>query len=88
MDHRANQCMLGSIVELDDSYFGAKIKSERGRTAGKQSVIICVSKDVKDCHQFLKMTMVPNVQHSALKHYVETAIEKGILFGLTVISAM
>ena len=31
MDHRESQYMLAGIVELDDSYFGAKIKGKRGR---------------------------------------------------------
>ena len=40
MDHRESQYMLAGIVELDDSYFGAKIKGKRGRAAGNQSVIV------------------------------------------------
>lgn len=77
MDHRESQYMLAGIVELDDSYFGAKIKGKRGRAAGNQSVIVCVSKDSKDRPQFLKMTVVPNVQRSTVEQFVDAAIEKG-----------
>ena len=56
-------------------YFVASDK--RGRAAGNQSVIVCVSKDTKDRPQFLKMTVVPNVQRSTVEQFVDTTIEKG-----------
>ena len=37
--------LFRSIVEFDDSYFGAKIKGKEGRGAGNQPVFVAVSKD-------------------------------------------
>lgn len=77
MDQRESQYMLAGIVELDNSYFGAKLKGKRGRAAGNQSVIVCVSKDSKNRPQFLKMTVVPNVQRPTVEQFVDTTIHKG-----------
>lgn len=77
MDSRESRYMLAGIVELDDSYFGAKIKGKRGRAAGQQSVIVGVSKDSKNRPQYLKMTVVPNVQRQIIKQFTESTIEKG-----------
>lgn len=77
MDHRERRYMLAGIVELDDSYFGAKVKGKRGRAAGNQSVIVCVSKDAENRPEYLKMMVVPNVQRETVAQFTESTIEKG-----------
>ena len=88
MDHRESRYMLAGIVELDDSYFGAKIKGKRGRAAGNQSVIVCVPKDSKDRSQFMKMTVVLNVQRSTVEQFVDPPLKKAQPFKLIATAAI
>lgn len=70
MEMRDEYYILGGIVELDDSYFGAKIKGKEGRGAGKQPVFVAVSKDEKGDPAYLKMKTTPNVQSDSVESFI------------------
>ncbi len=70
MDKREHQYILAGVLEMDDSYFGAKIKGKRGRTAGNQTVIVAVSKTKAGKPGFLKMQVVENVQRDSVRCFL------------------
>ena len=77
MDKREHRYILAGFVEMDDSYFGAKIKGKVGRGAGNQSVMIAVSKTRDGKPEFLKMQVTDNVQRASVRDFLAKNIEKG-----------
>ena len=77
MDQREHQYILSGVLEMDDSYFGAKIKGKRGRAAGNQSVMVAVSKTESGKPGFLKMQVVDNVQRASVRDFLAKNIAKG-----------
>ena len=77
MDQREHQYILAGVLEMDDSYFGAKIKGKRGRAAGNQSVMVAVSKTKEGKPCFLKMQVVDNVQRDSVRDFLAENIAKG-----------
>ncbi len=74
MQMRDAHYILGGIVELDDSYFGAKIKGKEGRGAGNQAVFVAVSKDAAGHPSYMKMQVTENVQRPSIKNFVDKNI--------------
>ena len=77
MDQREHQYILAGVLEMDDSYFGAKIKGKRGRAAGNQSVMVAVSKTESGKPGFLKMQVVDNVQRASVRDFLAKNIAQG-----------
>lgn len=77
MDKREHRYILAGFVEMDDSYFGAKIKGKAGRGAGNQSVMIAVSKTRDGKPEFLKMQVTDNVQRASVRDFLAKNVEKG-----------
>lgn len=77
METRDANYTIGGIIELDDSYFGAKIKGKEGRGAGNQSVFVAVSKDSEGRPQYLKLMTTPNVQIPSVQSFVDENLELG-----------
>lgn len=77
MDQREHQYILSGVLEMDDSYFGAKIKGKRGRAAGNQSVMVAVSKTESGKPGFLKMQVVDNVQRASVRDFLAKNIAQG-----------
>lgn len=77
MDKREHLYILSGFLEMDDSYFGAKIKGKRGRAAGNQSVMVAVSKTNHGKPEYLKMQVTDNVQRSTIRNFLAENIAKG-----------
>ena len=77
MFQREHQYILAGVVEMDDSYFGSKIRGKRGRAAGRQSVMVAVSKDREGHPEFLKMEVTEDVKSSSVSAFLANSIEKG-----------
>lgn len=77
METRDANYTIGGIIELDDSYFGAKIKGKEGRGAGNQSVFVAVSKDSEGRPQYLKLMTTPNVKIPSVQSFVDENLEIG-----------
>jgi len=80
MAQRDDRYALGGIVEFDDSYFGAKIKGNRGRKAGNQGVFVAVSKNHLNKPLYLKMQITDNIQIPSVQSFAS----KNIITGSTV----
>lgn len=68
---------LCGVVELDDSYFGAKIKGNRGRKAGNQGVFVAVSMSKEHTPVYLKMQVTDNIQIPSVQNFVTNNIAPG-----------
>ena len=77
MDAKEHEYVLEGIMEMDDSYFGAKIKGKEGRGAGNQSVMVAVQKDASGKPLYLKMMVTENVQRSSVRKFLAENIAKG-----------
>ena len=74
MEARDAHYILSGIVELDDSYFGGKIKGKEGRGAGNQAVFVAVSKDENGHPAYMKMQITDNVQRPSIRNFVDKNI--------------
>ena len=77
MEMRDEHYVLGGIVELDDSYFGGKIKGKEGRGAGNQPVFVAVSKNDKGHPVYLRMQVTKNVQSDSVEDFTRERIAYG-----------
>ena len=77
MDAREHQYILAGQLEMDDSYFGAKLKGKEGRGAGNQSVMVAVSKQKDGTPGFLKMQTTDDVKRSSVRQFLAENIAKG-----------
>ncbi len=77
MDAREHQYILAGQLEMDDSYFGAKVKGKEGRGAGNQSVMVAVSKKTDGTPGFLKMRITDDVKRSSVRQFLAENIAKG-----------
>lgn len=77
MDAREHQYILAGQLEMDDSYFGAKVKGKEGRGAGNQSVMVAVSKKTDGTPGFLKMRITNDVKRSSVRQFLAENIAKG-----------
>ena len=77
MDAREHQYILAGQLEMDDSYFGAKVKGKEGRGAGNQSVMVAVSKKTDGTPGFLKMRITDDVKRSSVRQFLTENIAKG-----------
>ena len=77
MDAREHQYILAGQLEMDDSYFGAKVKGKEGRGAGNQSVMVAISKKTDGTPGFLKMRITNDVKRSSVRQFLAENIAKG-----------
>lgn len=77
MLQREHRYVLAGVTEMDDSYFGSKIRGKRGRAAGRQSVMVAVSKNRDGHPQYLKMEVTEDVKRSSVKAFLANSIAKG-----------
>ena len=77
MDAREHQYILAGQLEMDDSYFGAKVKGKEGRGAGNKSVMVAVSKKTDGTPGFLKMRITDDVKRSSVRQFLAENIAKG-----------
>jgi hypothetical protein len=82
MEDRDAQYKLGGLLEVDDSYFGAKKPGKRGRGAfGKGKVVIAVeTRNNKSCFAIAKQVK------SVSKQEIEDAIKHRINDGAKVLT--
>jgi transposase-like protein len=77
MDMKEHEYMLEGTMEMDDSYFGAKIKGKEGRGAGNQSVMVAISKDSEGKPVHLKMMVTEDVKRNSVRQFLTENIAKG-----------
>jgi transposase-like protein len=78
MGDRDAKYKLGSIVELDESYFGGPTKcGKRGRGTEEQIVEVAVELDSGGFPHYAKMSVISDVKGATLADFAEKNIEVG-----------
>ena len=78
MKKRDEQYTLGSIIELDDAFFGAPTEGgKRGRGTDKTKVLVGLSLNKKGNPLYLKMEVIPNIKGATLVDFAKKKIQPG-----------
>jgi transposase-like protein len=78
MSDRDSGCMLSKIVEIDDAYFGAPDEGgKRGRGTDKTPGVIALQVDDKGRPEFIKLSVVENLQGETLSAAIQEMVEHG-----------
>jgi len=80
MGQRDASYQLAGIVELDDAYFGAPTEGgKRGRGTEQTQVVVGVSLNKQGHPQYIKMSVVDNIQGTTLAAFAKENIQPGSL---------
>ena len=78
MSKRDKEYYLSGIVEMDETFIGAKDKGgKRGRGADKIKVSVSVQLSPAGHPMFVKMKVIPNTKGETIKEVVQESIRKG-----------